>query len=183
MIRTQVSLDEEKYKLAKREARALGISVAEFVRRAIRQSLPPADALPGCGMPALSNPAILAPAYRWMAPSMARKTECYVGTSALIAFPDRSDSHYPLFRRRSSDPPPLIETPAVAHGLSIKRGRRTIDVGRTLSAKGAFPAPPLNKKNRRNQAARGARFARFLESPPGALSAALARPFEIPRPD
>jgi hypothetical protein len=39
MIRTQVRLDEVEYKLAKKEARALGISVAEFVRRAIRQSL------------------------------------------------------------------------------------------------------------------------------------------------
>jgi hypothetical protein len=41
MIRTQVSLDEHEYKLAKREAAALGISVAELVRRAIRQILPP----------------------------------------------------------------------------------------------------------------------------------------------
>jgi hypothetical protein len=44
MIRTQVSLDERDYALAKKEARALGISVAEFVRRAIRDALPPADA-------------------------------------------------------------------------------------------------------------------------------------------
>jgi hypothetical protein len=41
MIRTQVSLDEHEYALAKKEARALGISVAEFVRRAIRETLPP----------------------------------------------------------------------------------------------------------------------------------------------
>jgi hypothetical protein len=41
MIRTQVSLDEHEYALAKKEARALGISVAEFVRRAIREMLPP----------------------------------------------------------------------------------------------------------------------------------------------
>ncbi len=41
MIRTQVSLDEQDYKLAKKEAAALGISVAEFVRRAIRRVLPP----------------------------------------------------------------------------------------------------------------------------------------------
>ena len=40
MIRTQVSLREDEYRLAKREASALGISVAEFVRRAIRQMLP-----------------------------------------------------------------------------------------------------------------------------------------------
>ena len=41
MIRTQVSLDEQDYKLAKKEAEALGISVAEYVRRAIRGVLPP----------------------------------------------------------------------------------------------------------------------------------------------
>jgi len=41
MIRTQVSLDEHEYALAKRQARALGISVAELVRRAVRDSLPP----------------------------------------------------------------------------------------------------------------------------------------------
>ncbi|MDP8983210.1 MAG: ribbon-helix-helix protein, CopG family [Acidobacteriota bacterium] len=40
MIRTQVSLDEREYNLAKKEARDLGISVAEFVRRAVRQMLP-----------------------------------------------------------------------------------------------------------------------------------------------
>jgi len=40
MIRTQISLEREEYVLARRQAKALGISVAEFVRRAIRQSLP-----------------------------------------------------------------------------------------------------------------------------------------------
>jgi hypothetical protein len=40
MIRAWVSLDEKDYELAKKEARALGISVAEFVRRAIRETLP-----------------------------------------------------------------------------------------------------------------------------------------------
>lgn len=40
MIRTQVSLDQREYALAKKEARALGISVAEFVRRAVRRMLP-----------------------------------------------------------------------------------------------------------------------------------------------
>jgi hypothetical protein len=40
MIRTQVSLDKQEYALAKKEARALGISVAEFVRRAVRARLP-----------------------------------------------------------------------------------------------------------------------------------------------
>ena len=39
-IRTQISLQEDEYRLAKREASALGISIAEFVRRAVRQMLP-----------------------------------------------------------------------------------------------------------------------------------------------
>jgi hypothetical protein len=43
MIRTQVSLDEKEYVQAKKEARALGISVAEYVRRAIRETLPVTD--------------------------------------------------------------------------------------------------------------------------------------------
>ena len=41
MIRTQISLDKREYTLAKKEARAMGISVAEFVRRAVRQMVPP----------------------------------------------------------------------------------------------------------------------------------------------
>ena len=40
VIRTQVSLEQTDYKLAKKEARALGISFAELVRRVVRQSLP-----------------------------------------------------------------------------------------------------------------------------------------------
>ena len=40
MIRTQISLEEGEYSLAKKHARVLGISVAEFVRRAVRDALP-----------------------------------------------------------------------------------------------------------------------------------------------
>jgi hypothetical protein len=40
MIRTQISLDRHEYIIVKREAKAAGISVAEYVRRAIRQVLP-----------------------------------------------------------------------------------------------------------------------------------------------
>jgi hypothetical protein len=43
MIRTQISLDEHEYALAKAGARDLGISVAEFVRRAVREALPPKE--------------------------------------------------------------------------------------------------------------------------------------------
>ena len=46
MIRTQISLDAEEYELAKKEAKALGISVDEFVRRAVRQLLPPRSSSP-----------------------------------------------------------------------------------------------------------------------------------------
>ncbi|MFZ0961192.1 MAG: CopG family transcriptional regulator [Terriglobia bacterium] len=41
MLRTQVSLEAQDYMLAKKEAAALGISVAEYVRRAIKSMLPP----------------------------------------------------------------------------------------------------------------------------------------------
>jgi hypothetical protein len=40
MIRTQVSLDKDEYDLARKQAAAIGISVAELIRRAIRQILP-----------------------------------------------------------------------------------------------------------------------------------------------
>jgi hypothetical protein len=46
MTRTQVSLNEREYELAKEAARALGISVAEFVRRAVREALPADEARP-----------------------------------------------------------------------------------------------------------------------------------------
>ena len=40
MIRTQISLEREEYDLARNQAAALGISIAEFVRRAVREQLP-----------------------------------------------------------------------------------------------------------------------------------------------
>ena len=40
MIRTQISLDKDEYDRAKTEAAALGISIAEFIRRAVREQLP-----------------------------------------------------------------------------------------------------------------------------------------------
>jgi hypothetical protein len=41
MIRTQISLNGQDYRMLKIEAAAQGISVAEYVRRAIRRALPP----------------------------------------------------------------------------------------------------------------------------------------------
>src|SRR5687767_3019444 len=55
---------------------------------------------------------------------MARKTETYVDTSALISLADRSDTHHALFRRLFSDPPRLLTTPLVVaegHGWFLKR--------------------------------------------------------------
>ena len=40
MIRTQVSLSEEEYRAAKREAKRLGVSLAELLRRSLRAVLP-----------------------------------------------------------------------------------------------------------------------------------------------
>ena len=46
MIRTQISLDAGEYALVKNEAAALGIPIAELVRRALRQVLPANDQAP-----------------------------------------------------------------------------------------------------------------------------------------
>lgn len=40
MIRTQISLNEAEYEAAKEEARRLGISLAELLRRSLRLALP-----------------------------------------------------------------------------------------------------------------------------------------------
>jgi hypothetical protein len=59
MIRTQVSLHKQEYMLAKKEAKALGISVAEFVRRAVRERLPISEEPPWmryAGMVATGDP-------------------------------------------------------------------------------------------------------------------------------
>jgi hypothetical protein len=40
MIRTQISFEAPEYELARKEAEALGISLAEFVRQAVREKLP-----------------------------------------------------------------------------------------------------------------------------------------------
>lgn len=46
MIRTQISLSEEEYEAAKREAERLGISLAELLRRSLRTLLPVDDQKP-----------------------------------------------------------------------------------------------------------------------------------------
>jgi hypothetical protein len=46
MIRTQISLSEEEYRAAKREAKQLGISLAELLRRTLRTVLPVDESVP-----------------------------------------------------------------------------------------------------------------------------------------
>jgi hypothetical protein len=46
MIRTQISLSEQEYVAAKREAKRLGISLAELLRRSLRTVLPVDDSKP-----------------------------------------------------------------------------------------------------------------------------------------
>lgn len=46
MIRTQVSLAEDEYSAAKREAKRLGISLAELLRRSLRSLVPAEDTKP-----------------------------------------------------------------------------------------------------------------------------------------
>lgn len=62
---------------------------------------------------------------------MGGKTDCYVDTSALIAFLDLSDSYHPLFRRLFSKPPSLVTSALViaeGHGWFLRR----YDQGRAI---------------------------------------------------
>ena len=59
---------------------------------------------------------------------MAKRTEAYVDTSALIAFADQSDTHHHLFARLFSSPPSLVTCSLViaeGHGWFLKRFDRT----------------------------------------------------------
>ena len=46
MIRTQISLQEAEYEAARAEARRLGISLAELLRRSLRSMIPVDDSRP-----------------------------------------------------------------------------------------------------------------------------------------
>ena len=59
-----------------------------------------------------------------MKSSTVRRTECYIDTSALIAFLDRSDSYHSRFRRLFSTPPPMVMSALViseGHGWFLRR--------------------------------------------------------------
>jgi len=113
IIRTQLSLDEHEYAAAKTEAQALGISVAEFVRRAVREALPPREERPSMKFAGFVETGNRRSNGLSMKSCMVKKTDCYVDTSAFIAFLDRSDSFHALFRRLFSAPPPLATSSLV----------------------------------------------------------------------
>jgi len=46
MIRTQISLSQDEYDAAKREAQRLGISLAELLRRSLRTMIPADESKP-----------------------------------------------------------------------------------------------------------------------------------------
>ena len=72
---------------------------------------------------------------------MARKTDAYVDTSALIAFLDRSDTHHALFRGLFSRPPRLLTSSLVVaegHAWFLKR----YDATRALQFLGFIEALP-----------------------------------------
>jgi hypothetical protein len=52
MIRAQIRLHRRDYAIVKREAKAASVSIAEYIRRAIRISLPPRRGRRGCILPA-----------------------------------------------------------------------------------------------------------------------------------
>ena len=89
---------------------------------------------------------------------MARKTECYVDTSALIAFLDRSDSYHAVFRKLFSAPPSLVTSALVVaegHGWFLRRYDRNralqflafIDALKPLTIQ-PFDASELGKASR-----------------------------------
>jgi predicted nucleic acid-binding protein len=95
---------------------------------------------------------------------MARRTDAYVDTSALIAFADRSDSYHVLFRRLFSDPPALVTTPMVVaegHGWFLRR----YDRYRALQFLAMIEAMPLEivAVGSRDQSAAGALVRRFSD--------------------
>jgi hypothetical protein len=82
MIRTRVSLSEEEYRLAKEEAKRLGISLAELLRRSLRAVLPADESKPWMPYAGVVETAIRAPAGRSTKSCMATRADAYVDVGA-----------------------------------------------------------------------------------------------------
>lgn len=81
---------------------------------------------------------------------MVKRTECYVDTSALIAFLDRSDSYHALFRQLFSHPPRLVISTLVAaegHSWFLRRydAHRAIQFLAFLDALPALEVVPFDQ--------------------------------------
>jgi len=82
---------------------------------------------------------------------MARKTECYVDTSALIAFLDRSDSYHAIFRILFSEPPAMVTSALViaeGHGWFLRRydQRRALQFLAFIRVLPAFAVQPFGSE-------------------------------------
>ena len=94
---------------------------------------------------------------------MARRAECYVDTSAFIAFLDRSDSYHPLFRRLFSSPPALATSCLVVvegHGWFLRRydSRRAVEFLNFIAALAPLGIVPFNDEELHKARAIVARF-------------------------
>jgi predicted nucleic acid-binding protein len=83
-----------------------------------------------------------------MRSSTARRSECYVDTSALIAFLDRSDSYHSIFTKLFSEPPPLVTSGLViaeGHGWFLRRydQRRSVQFLRFIDELPALSIMPF----------------------------------------
>lgn len=82
---------------------------------------------------------------------MDTKPKCYVDTSALISFLDRSDSYHSLFRRLFSNPPRLVTSALViaeGHGWFLRRydQRRAIQFLNLISELSILDIQEFNKE-------------------------------------
>jgi predicted nucleic acid-binding protein len=80
---------------------------------------------------------------------MARKTEAYLDTSALIAFLDRSDTHHSVFRLLFAEPPALVTSALViaeGHGWFLRRydRRRAIEFLSFVSTLSVLETQPFD---------------------------------------
>jgi hypothetical protein len=95
----RLMLDEGDHEMAKKKAKALGISVAEFVRRAIRQSLGSMSDKPWMRYAGLveSGNAKSSQEIDQIVDG-AQRIECDVDPALLVGLLDKTDSRHPMIR-------------------------------------------------------------------------------------